>query len=363
MPTGTKIATIVIVLLLGVAGLYYMTTTPAPRNASATPSRDATTNATTTTAPPTLTMAPGTTPGTTPGTAANTATNGTTPTPTGVLPNGTTAARPLPPFTPSGATNAGATKDDAAPAIGNPTAANTNPAGAAGTIGATNTTPTAMRNGMPLRTAVNATPGTTGGSAVANAPSGTHAGGPTPTSANNPNGAPTIANNTNTNTAGNNVGGTTTAANALGERTHVIASGDTFGALAKKFYGSEAKWEVIAKANPLVTPDRLKIGQKIRIPASATASAGTTEGAIAANTTTNAPNTVAANNGGSSHVVAKGETLSSISRKYYGSDKYWKQILTANKGTTEKNLRIGQKLTIPSKTTVAGGENVGGAGT
>ncbi|MBR2364425.1 MAG: LysM peptidoglycan-binding domain-containing protein [Lentisphaeria bacterium] len=51
------------------------------------------------------------------------------------------------------------------------------------------------------------------------------------------------------------------------------------------------------------------------------------------------------------HTVKKGETLHSISRKYYGSSRYYKLIAEANKGKLPANLgvRIGQVLVIPRK--------------
>jgi nucleoid-associated protein YgaU len=152
---------------------------------------------------------------------------------------------------------------------------------------------------------------------------------------------------------------TTAASSSNAERTHVIASGDTFEALAQKYFNDSTKWQLIAKANPTVEPERLKIGQKIRIPA------GGSTATLAADTSAQSVTSPARSintSGGSFHTVAKGETPSSISRKYYGSDKYWRQILAANKGTTEKNLKVGQKLTIPAKDTIVGAENVGGRG-
>lgn len=49
------------------------------------------------------------------------------------------------------------------------------------------------------------------------------------------------------------------------------------------------------------------------------------------------------------HTVKKGESLHSISRKYYGSARYYKLIAQANKGKLPANLgvRIGQVLLIP----------------
>jgi len=58
------------------------------------------------------------------------------------------------------------------------------------------------------------------------------------------------------------------------------------------------------------------------------------------------------------HTVANGELLGDIALKYYGSSKSWKKIQEANPGVDPKNLKIGQKLVIPSvaaKSTTDGG--------
>ncbi|MDR1433248.1 MAG: LysM peptidoglycan-binding domain-containing protein [Puniceicoccales bacterium] len=49
------------------------------------------------------------------------------------------------------------------------------------------------------------------------------------------------------------------------------------------------------------------------------------------------------------HTVRGGETLSSISAKYYGTPHFWEKILRVNASTIEdpKSLRPGQKLIIP----------------
>lgn len=51
------------------------------------------------------------------------------------------------------------------------------------------------------------------------------------------------------------------------------------------------------------------------------------------------------------HTVKKGETLHSISRKYYGTSRYYKLIAEANKGKLPANLgvKVGQILVIPQK--------------
>jgi nucleoid-associated protein YgaU len=49
------------------------------------------------------------------------------------------------------------------------------------------------------------------------------------------------------------------------------------------------------------------------------------------------------------HVVQKGDTLSSISAKYYGSSRQWRKILTANRDNLPDPNRLtpGSKLIIP----------------
>ncbi|MDH3583974.1 MAG: LysM peptidoglycan-binding domain-containing protein, partial [Phycisphaerae bacterium] len=75
--------------------------------------------------------------------------------------------------------------------------------------------------------------------------------------------------------------------------TYQIEEGDTLSDLALRFYGSAQQWRQIAKANPDLNPDRLKVGQTIRLPdpeaiaaseapPAATPPAGTGEGETAA---------------------------------------------------------------------------------
>ncbi|MHC4915024.1 MAG: HEAT repeat domain-containing protein [Planctomycetota bacterium] len=47
---------------------------------------------------------------------------------------------------------------------------------------------------------------------------------------------------------------------------HVVARGDTFGGISKKYYGTTASAGVIAKANPRADPRRLLVGQQLTIP-------------------------------------------------------------------------------------------------
>jgi tetratricopeptide (TPR) repeat protein len=59
--------------------------------------------------------------------------------------------------------------------------------------------------------------------------------------------------------------------------------------------------------------------------------------------------TGASKSGSRTYVVREGDTLASISRKFYKSSKRWHQILEANKGNIHdpKRLTVGQTLVIP----------------
>jgi LysM repeat protein len=49
--------------------------------------------------------------------------------------------------------------------------------------------------------------------------------------------------------------------------TYTIAPGDTLAEIAARLYGDAKKWRVIANANPGLNPNRLLIGQVIKLPA------------------------------------------------------------------------------------------------
>jgi LysM repeat protein len=49
--------------------------------------------------------------------------------------------------------------------------------------------------------------------------------------------------------------------------TYTIAPGDTLGEIATRLYGDATRWRVIARANPGLDPNRLLVGQVIKLPA------------------------------------------------------------------------------------------------
>ena len=108
-------------------------------------------------------------------------------------------------------------------------------------------------------------------------------------------------------------------------------AGDTFAAVATRYYGSKEKQGRLTKANEGRSEQSLKAGDRIWLPVAETAKveAGTTGEQI--------------------YVVKKGDVLSAISQRYYGTSKKWQKILDANRDTlsSPEKLRPGMKLRIP----------------
>jgi LysM repeat protein len=119
------------------------------------------------------------------------------------------------------------------------------------------------------------------------------------------------------------------------ENEYVVVKGDTLGKIAK---ANGVTVKAIEDANPGVQPARLKVGQKLVLPAGAN-----TTGASAAQETANG---VATNTGGDqAYTVKSGDTLTRIAR-HFGVT--LKALMTENNLTTT-HIRVGQKLNIPAK--------------
>ncbi|MSR28063.1 MAG: LysM peptidoglycan-binding domain-containing protein [Phycisphaerales bacterium] len=124
--------------------------------------------------------------------------------------------------------------------------------------------------------------------------------------------------------------------------TYVVKSGDTLSAIAGEWFHDVDAWHSIVKANPGMSASNLKVGQKINLPSKAASAIRTASSA----------SPKAAKETAAEHVVAKGETLASISDKLYGNRSGWKRIYDANKsaiGSNPSAIKVGMKLTIPAK--------------
>lgn len=57
------------------------------------------------------------------------------------------------------------------------------------------------------------------------------------------------------------------ADNVIGDNTtYTVKSGDNLMKISKKFYGEEGKYKLIMQANNITDPDKIKIGQELKIP-------------------------------------------------------------------------------------------------
>jgi len=113
---------------------------------------------------------------------------------------------------------------------------------------------------------------------------------------------------------------------------YTVERGDNFYSIAKKF---NVTMKSVQEANPGVEPTKLRVGQKIHIPAP-------TAAAAPSSAPTAAP---AAANGQQTYTVKSGDTLTKIATDHGTTVK---ALRAANNLTTDR-ITVGQKLKIPVK--------------
>lgn len=120
---------------------------------------------------------------------------------------------------------------------------------------------------------------------------------------------------------------------AAGASVYVVKSGDTFGGIAQR---NKTTVKALKAANPGIDYDRIRVGQKINIPAA------TASGAKASSSASSAPQA-------GIHVVKSGEILGRIASQYGVKV----ADLKAANGLTGDKITVGQKLRIPGKAAAA----------
>ena len=118
---------------------------------------------------------------------------------------------------------------------------------------------------------------------------------------------------------------------------YTVAKGDSFYTIGKK-QGVTIK--TITAANPGVESTKLKVGQKLQIPARTTVAAATGGGAVA-------PDSTGASGAGAEglYVVKSGDNLTKIAKAHGTTPK---QLRAANSLKTDQ-IKVGQKLKLPQK--------------
>ncbi len=130
---------------------------------------------------------------------------------------------------------------------------------------------------------------------------------------------------------------------------YTVQKGDvSFGVIARRVYG-DSKWaDSVARANPFVTPNKLIVGRTVlRIAKDPT----NIQGKVVTLGPAEALNEVAAGEKSASrtYVTQPGDTLSGISKKFYGKATLYKKIVDANPQALRDpaKLKSGVELVIP----------------
>lgn len=142
---------------------------------------------------------------------------------------------------------------------------------------------------------------------------------------------------------------------------YTIQPGDTLWKIAKKFYNDGAKHKLIADANKdkIPNPNKIKIGTEIVIPQSEPVGGAQMPPPAFGETS----GIGMATNDGNYYTVKKGDTLSSISKKFYGTVNKRNVIVESNRdklATEATTLKIGWKLFIPNASSSKSSSRQGG---
>jgi LysM repeat protein len=119
---------------------------------------------------------------------------------------------------------------------------------------------------------------------------------------------------------------------------YVVVKGDSFAKIAKK---NGVSVKAIEAANPGVAPTKLKVGQKLSIPA--------TSGSAAAPATAGAQASTGSSTGEEAYTVKSGDTLTKIAKAHGTTVK----AIRAENSLTTDHIKVGQKLKIPAKVEAA----------
>ncbi|QDU72301.1 LysM peptidoglycan-binding domain-containing protein [Mucisphaera calidilacus] len=125
-------------------------------------------------------------------------------------------------------------------------------------------------------------------------------------------------------------------------RTYIVEEGDTFTTIAQKVYGESRHWIHLARANGTLDPIKLQIGTEIILPR--------IDASSDAQPLTEAEQGIRSPEKVRQHTVKPGESLSSISMKYYQTATKWRTIFNANRkviGSDPNAIRAGMTIIIP----------------
>jgi nucleoid-associated protein YgaU len=145
---------------------------------------------------------------------------------------------------------------------------------------------------------------------------------------------------------------TKAAAGTSGSTTeYVVQKGDSLASIAQKHLGNSSRWTEIQSLNGGIQPKALRVGAKLKLPATTTAKTTLDRSAPRAEPSASKKSAPAASSSapaGTIYVVRSGDTLSTIAEKKLGSADRWKDIVSANPGLDPHKILVGQALKLPA---------------
>lgn len=125
---------------------------------------------------------------------------------------------------------------------------------------------------------------------------------------------------------------------------YTVKQDDSLWTIADAWFGNADRWDLIANANPLIDPDRLKPGQVLRLPPKNADRRPPERRRVSPNE----PNT---------YTIRSGDSLWRIAKAQYGDETKWSIIYDANRATIGPDparLKVGRSLRIPPPTRSVG---------
>lgn len=129
------------------------------------------------------------------------------------------------------------------------------------------------------------------------------------------------------------------SASSQTRQTHKVAKGESLWKISMKYYNSGFNWVNIAKANNIVSPNKIEVGQELVIPETETAK--TENPAVQKQQDSNLSIT------GATYEVTKGDTIWKIAVRAYQDGYKWPLIAKENKLTNPNIIHPGNILIIP----------------
>lgn len=138
---------------------------------------------------------------------------------------------------------------------------------------------------------------------------------------------------------------------------YTIQRGDTWSSIALRYFGDDRKAGVVARANPLISPDLLKPGTTIRVPRDPGNIQGRTVAEPAPVLPVPVPVVVPSQQppplpGGAAakvYIIQQDDTLWGIAKRFYGKGGMWRTIYEVNKDRIPNPDQppVGAEIIIP----------------